>query len=326
MTRQSPLHSPAPLRPAEAFALTEAVIKSHSRTFYFATALLPRRERQAIRALYAFCRATDDLVDSQCATLNDLERWRAQVALEPEDQPHPLLYAWGMVRRIHGVDRRYEQALIDGVAMDLTYCQYSTWDDLRLYCYRVASTVGLLAIPIIGLAPGATFEQAAPFAIELGIALQLTNILRDVGEDAHRGRVYLPQEDLEKFGLQREDILNGVMDSRFIGLMQFEIARARVLYRRALPGIRLLHPRARPAVGAAALLYAAILHEIERIGYQVHTRRAHTSTWRKLRLLPTILLQVQRLPPLENVLASELPPPDLPRDSLMEEWGKPETA
>lgn len=305
MSQPLPSHPPAPMRLAEAFALTEAVIKSHSRTFHFATALLPRQERQAIHALYAFCRATDDLVDSQCASLDDLERWRAQVALEPEEQPNPLLLAWGVVRRTYGVDRRYEQALIDGVAMDLAYCQYPSWEDLRLYCYRVASTVGLLAIPIIGLAPGATFEQAAPFAIELGIALQLTNILRDIGEDARRGRLYLPQEDLVRFGLQREDILNGVLDARFVALMQFEIARARDLYRRALPGIRLLHPRARPAVGAAALLYAAILDEIERIGYQVHTRRAHTSTWRKIRLLPAILMQIQRLPPVETALPSE---------------------
>lgn len=298
---------PAVTHPQEAFRLTEAVIKAHSRTFFFATALLPRRERQAIRVLYAFCRATDDLVDSQCASRADLERWRTQVALPPEAQANPLLYAWATVRQHYRVDPRYEQDLLDGVGMDLEHCRYATWDELRLYCYRVASTVGLLSIPMIGLAHGVTFEQAAPFAIELGIALQLTNILRDVGEDARKGRVYLPLDDLAAFDLTAQDILNGVMDARFIALMQFEIARARELYRRALPGIRLLHPRARPAVGAAALLYAAILDEIERIGYQVHTRRAHTTTWRKLRLLPTILVQIGRLPPLERVLTTSLP-------------------
>ena len=280
----------------KAFALAESVIKAHSRTFHLATSLLPPHERQAIRALYAFCRATDDLVDSQCATLEDLERWRAQVALPLEAQTNPLLVAWALIRQTYGVDSHYEQALIDGVAMDLTKCRYATWQDLRLYCYRVASTVGLLAIPIIGLAPGVTFEQAAPFAIELGIALQLTNILRDVGEDARKGRVYLPLEDLTRFNLEIQDILHGVLDERFRALMRFEIQRARDLYARALPGVALLSRKARPAVGAAALLYAAILDEIERLDFQVHTHRAHVSTRRKLALLPGILIRITRLP------------------------------
>ena len=279
-----------------AYQATEAVIRAHSKTFYFATALLPSAARRAIRSLYAFCRSSDDLVDCAATTVQDLEIWRAEVNLPAAHQHNPLLYSWATVREQYPIDRRYESELLDGIAMDLTVSQYRTWEDLRLYCYRVASTVGLLSMPVIGCAQGVRFEQAAPFAIQLGIALQLTNILRDVGEDAERGRVYLPEEDLAAFGLTRADILNQVNDQRFKNLMKFEIARARSLYAEALPGISLLHPGARPAVGAAALIYQAILEEIEAIDYLVFDQRAHTTGWRKLSMLPGILLKVYTLP------------------------------
>jgi phytoene synthase len=179
----------------------------------------------------------------------------------------------------------------------LTKRRYATWNELERYCYLVASTVGLLSLPIIGLARDAEFGEAAPFAIQLGVALQLTNILRDVGEDAAAGRVYLPESDLARFGLTADDILAGVYDDRFIALMKFEIARARELYEAALPGIALLSPAARPAVGAAALLYRAILDRIEAIDYQVHTQRASTSAGEKWARMPAILWQVLSLKP-----------------------------
>jgi 15-cis-phytoene synthase len=276
----------------------ELVIRAHSKTFFFATAFLPRAPRQGIRALYGFCRATDDLVDTAepgCAGLVEVENWRKEVALPPELQSDPILFTWARVRQDYPIDRQFEQELIDGVAQDIQFQPYATWADLEHYCYQVAATVGLLSMPIIRLAKNTSFTQAAPYAIRLGIALQLTNILRDVGEDARRGRVYFPQEDLRRFGLTHQDILNGVFNENFVALMHFEIARARELYRQALPGIRLLHPSARVAVGSAALLYRAILDEIERIGCQVHTRRAYTSGWKKLRMLPEIFLTTWRL-------------------------------
>jgi 15-cis-phytoene synthase len=273
----------------------DSLIRAHSKTFYFATGLLPRRERAAIRALYAFCRSTDDLVDRQGATASDVEAWRRQVHLPPQQQQLTSLLAWATIRQQYTIEPRYEDELIDGVRMDIERHTYATWTELKNYCYHVASTVGLLSMPIIGLAKGAEFEQAAGYAIQLGIALQLTNILRDVGEDARQGRIYLPIEDLAAYHLTTADIYNGVVDERFIGLMQFEINRAQDLYAQALPGIALLSPGARPAVGAAALLYRAILCEIEVINYQVHRIRAHTSALRKLQMLPGILWQVQRL-------------------------------
>jgi phytoene synthase len=279
----------------EAFRRTEQITRQHSKTFFLATALLPREARQAIRALYAFCRATDDLVDNRGATLDEVERWRAEVNRPAREQRNPILLCWAIIRERFGVDGRYQDELIDGIAMDLWQRRYAAWADLERYCYLVGSTVGLLSMPIIGLARGVTFAEAAPHAIQLGIALQLTNILRDVGEDAERGRVYLPRADLARFGLTAGDILLGRHDDRFEALMRFEIARARGLYRAALPGIALLSPAARPAVGAAALLYRAILGRIEAIGYRVHSQRASTSAGQKLLMLPGLLWQVAAL-------------------------------
>jgi phytoene synthase len=293
-------HQPLAARPTtveSAFAYTAQVTRQHSKTFYLATALLPSSARRAIRALYAFCRATDDLVDRTEATLAQVEAWRAASALPAHAQRQPILLAWALIRERYGVDARFQDELIDGVALDLRRQRYTTWADLERYCYLVASTVGLLSMPIIGLAPGVRFEQAAPYAIRLGIALQLTNILRDVGEDAAQGRVYFPQADLARFGLTVGDILSGVFDERFRALMRYEIARARELYASALPGIALLAPAARPAVGAAALLYRAILDRIEALGCQVYTLRASTSSRDKLLMLPRILWTVLTLRP-----------------------------
>ncbi len=280
----------------DAFRQSEAITRQNSKTFYLATALLPREVGRAIRALYGFCRTTDDLVDNGGATLADVEAWREQVARPAAAQTDPVLACWAATRERYGVNSRYELELIEGVALDLRRQRYANWPELERYCYLVASTVGLLSMPIIGLAPGVIFEEAAPYAVKLGVALQLTNILRDVGEDAARGRVYLPHSDLARYRLTADDILRGVYDERFVGLMQFEIKRARDLFFRALPGIALLSPAARPAVGAAALLYRAILDEIEALEYQVHTQRAHTTGLQKLTLLPGILWTVATLP------------------------------
>ena len=279
------------------FRAAERSIRLNSKTFFFATSLLPPAKRQAIRALYAFCRASDDLIDVEGATSSEIEHWRAEVRLPPDKQDNPVLYCWAVTRRKYAVDPRYEDELISGVASDLQPGPYRTWQELEAYCYHVASTVGLLSIPIVGLKPGVRFESAAPYAIKLGIALQLTNILRDVGEDAAQGRVYLPQEDLGLFGLTRAEILAGAQDERFTDLIKFEIERARELYRQAIPGIAMLSLSGQVAVGAAALLYRAILDEIEVICYRVQEQRAHTSGRRKLAMLPGILLTVLSLQP-----------------------------
>jgi phytoene synthase len=275
---------------------TDKVIQQHSKTFYLATSLLPHIARDSIRALYGFCRSTDDLVDQENATIEMVEEWRRQVSLPLHQQKNPILWLWGQIKVKFHVNTQYEQELIDGVQMDIEKKEYETWDELENYCYKVASTVGLLSIPIVGLAPNATFDHAATYAIKLGIALQLTNILRDIGEDLLRGRVYLPVEDLKQFNLTLKDIHNHVKDERFFELMKFQIKRARTLYAEALPGIKLLSSSGRVSVGAAALLYKAILDEIEKINYQVYDTRAFTTGFRKIRMLPGIAMQIWHLP------------------------------
>jgi phytoene synthase len=203
---------------------------------------------------------------------------------------HPTLPAWNDTCRRHALPSALTNELLAGVAMDLTIHRYETFADLWLYCYRVASVVGLLSMRIVGFAPG-----AEPYAIKLGVALQLTNILRDIGEDARRGRVYLPQEDLARFDLTDDDIFAGRIDARFRALMRFEIARARQLYAESWPGVALLSSDSRLAIGAASHVYARILDKIAANNYDVFRLRANLSTAEKLALLPDIWRKVRKL-------------------------------
>jgi phytoene synthase len=307
-----------------AYRTCEALTREHSRTFYLSARLVPAHKRAGIMALYAFCRLTDNLVDQAAlgaATHHlsrALDRWAALNLLTPSNakQAAPptapassvgdsstglptsdrgqtsaappttvqVAAAWADTRSRYSIPSRLAATLIEGVRMDLTINRYDTWNDLWLYNYRVASTVGLMSMYITG----AETSAAAPYAVQLGIALQLTNILRDVGEDARAGRIYLPQEDMLRFGYTDEMLLSGVVNKQFVRLMSFEIERARTLYEAAWPGIALLSPDSRFAVQAAATLYRRILDCIEAAGYDVFTRRAHVSTADKVRALPSI--------------------------------------
>jgi len=284
-----------------AFALCDEITRDHSKSFYFSTAFLPREKRRAIRALYAFCRTTDDTVDvlsqSAAEARPRLAEWRRASRLRPHEQTNPVLAAWTLVRERYGVPQRYVEELIDGCEMDLTINRYERWSDLEHYCYCVASTVGLISMHIIGVNDddAALFERSRQPAIDLGIALQLTNILRDVGEDLARGRVYLPQEDLRRFGYTEADLKAGVIDDRFRALMRFEIQRAREYYARSIPAIAALKPDGRVAVGAAAILYRGILDKIIENGFDVFNKRAFLSFREKLRWLPRIVWMVKRL-------------------------------
>lgn len=268
-----------------AYGYCEALTKVHSRTFYMASSLLPAAERRGVRALYAFCRVTDDLVDRVAdESQANLEAWR-QRALGTQPPGDDLVaLAWADTRARYDIPLRYAEQLIDGVARDLVQMRYAAFDDLVGYCYSVASTVGLMTMHIVGFAS----EGAIPYAVKLGVALQLTNILRDVGEDRWAGRIYLPQDELAAFGLSEEDIAAGRIDRRWRAFLDFQIARNRRLYAEALPGIALLHRRGRFAIAAAAELYRAILEDIEAHDGDVFRRRAHVSFGGKLRRLPGI--------------------------------------
>ncbi len=245
-----------------------------SKSFYFATRFFPDELARAAHAVYWFCRHTDDLVD-ECDSVEqgrmDLEEWSDALtrALTTGRSTHPVLSVFAQTVRDYRIPHQYPLELIEGMRMDLNGMRYKTFGELRQFCYRVASVVGLMMSHVIG------FEgKALGHAVDLGIAMQLTNILRDVGEDLERGRIYFPQEDMERFGYSERDLCARLRNDAFRSLMRFQVARAREYYESAMPGIPLLDKRGRFAVRVAADVYAAILKRIEKSDYDVFDRRA----------------------------------------------------
>lgn len=277
----------------QAFAQCTAITREHSHTFYMASSLMPTPQREAIRALYAFCRISDDLVDEGNGDKEALLRdWQRRTSEAHPSSDDPVELAWSDVRSRYEIPAQYATQLLAGVSRDLTQNRYETFDDLAEYCYAVASTVGLMTMHIVGYSG----REAIPYAVKLGVALQLTNILRDVAEDWQKGRLYLPQEELSAFGLGETDIASfvenagedGPLDERWLDFMRFQVERARRLYAEALPGIKMLGKSGRFAVAAAAELYQAILDEIESNGFDVFSQRAHVSGLKKVTRLPGI--------------------------------------
>ena len=277
---------------AEAYDFCKNITKINSHTFYLASSLLPKSKRQAVQALYAFCRTTDDLVDKATPDQNIaqlLQLWRTRFT-QNTNELDQVSIAWIHTQMSYGIPQGYVHHLIDGIGRDLTQNRYTTFAELTEYCYGVASTVGLMAMYIIGFQG----HEALPYAIKLGVALQLTNILRDIGEDWQSGRLYVPQEDLEAFHLTEHDIALGEVTENWRAFMHFQINRTRVLYEESLPGIALLHKDGLFAIMAAAQLYQGILHEIEKNDYDVFHQRAHVPTLSKLQQLPRIWRQAHR--------------------------------
>jgi phytoene synthase len=270
-----------------AYGYCARLTQTNSRTFYMASALLPSHKRRAVHALYAFCRSTDDLVDKIQGSAHTDEvfaNWRARLSNPYPTANDPVPLAWADAQAGYRIPRGYADQLITGVTRDLTQKRYTTFAELTEYCYGVASTVGLMSMHIIGFES----NEALPYAVKLGIALQLTNILRDVGEDWRAGRLYLPLEELAAFGLSESDIQIGQVDDRWRAFMRFQIERVQRLYDEAAPGIALLNADGRFAITAAAELYRAILQDIAAHDYDVFHRRAHLGLWGKLRRLPVI--------------------------------------
>jgi phytoene synthase len=270
-----------------AYAHADAVTAAHSRSFTIASRMLPAPKREGIRALYAFCRTTDDLVDRPMSDpVRALARWRAYTPSDSATHENLVSIAWADTCRRFSVPPRLAQQLIDGVTQDLNPQRYRDFDSLAHYCYGVASTVGLMSMHIIGY----DSDEAVPYAIKLGVALQLTNILRDVGEDYRIGRLYLPQDELAEFGVDEDFFARPGVTQPWRALMRFQIARARRLYAEAWPGIRLLSPDGQFAIQAAAGLYRGILDEIERNDFDVFTRRAYVPAARRARVLAALWL------------------------------------
>lgn len=275
----------------DAYSYCQQIIHHASKTFTWGSRLLPPQKRRAAWAIYAFCRVVDDIADEtgDVATARaHLDAWRLRLARVYAGMPDgPIMLAWLDVLQRFDVPLQPALDLIDGVEMDLAGERPQTFDDLRTYCYRVAGTVGLLMAPVLGYRSSAAPDPPAalPYAVDLGIAMQLTNIVRDVGADARNGRIYLPQEDLDRFGCSAADIIGGKMNDAFVALMRFQIARAQEYYDRAMPGIAMLDRHAQFAIYASADLYRGILDAIVANGYDVFTRRAYVSLPAKLLIL-----------------------------------------
>jgi phytoene synthase len=267
---------------------------AHSKSFYFASGLLPEEKRSAVRALYAFCRTVDDIVDEVESKKDrdfELDYWRNVVETASSSPDDLVASAWTDTLIRYHIPRHFALQLIDGVARDLCQSRYQTFDDLATYCYGVASTVGLMSMYIVGFKS----HGAVPYAIKLGVALQMTNILRDVGEDYRNGRLYLPREELAFHGIREADIAEGCVTDNWRQFMKFQIDRTRQLYKDSWAGIKILEREGQLAIGAASTLYEGILKDIEDHDYNVFDRRASLSAWEKIAHLPSIWLKIKRL-------------------------------
>ena len=222
-----------------AYQQAEIITAAHSKSFYFASGLLPEDKRSAVRALYAFCRTVDDIVDEVVLKKDrdfELDYWRNIIQTASSSTDDLVAAAWADTLTRYHIPRHYALQLIDGVARDLSQSRYQTFDDLATYCYGVASTVGLMSMYIIGFKS----HEAVPYAIKLGVALQMTNILRDVGEDYRNGRLYLPREELAFYGICEADIAEGRVTDNWRQFMKFQIERTRQLYKESWEGVKML--------------------------------------------------------------------------------------
>ncbi len=263
-------------------SLSSRVTRRSRSNFFFAFLALPRRRRDALYAVYAFCRTVDDIADlgsDPSAQRAGLARWRADIVrcYDGGAVEHPIARQLAAAVRAFGLPRAALEAIVDGCEMDLTHATYETAEDLDPYCYRVASAVGLCCIEIFGY----TDPRARQYAVSLGMALQLTNIIRDVGADARNGRVYVPQTDLRRFGVTNEDLRAGRYSDAFVALMAHQAARARGFYadaRAAFPSVD-----ARPLVPAEIMgrIYYALLEEIEARRFRVFDERVTLPARRK---------------------------------------------
>jgi phytoene synthase len=251
------------------------IARTNSKTFYLSSLFLGPEKRRAVWAVYAFCRCADDIVDQVTPAqerLAAIDYWERALLAAFNGKPDDRIMV-----ALHDAVARFDiplQPALDllrGARLDITVRRYATYDDLRDYCYLVASTVGLLTSPILGY----TADAALDYGVALGRAMQMTNILRDVGEDARMGRIYLPLDEMQQFGYTESSLFEEVVDDAFVGLMKFQIDRVRRLYAEAEPGIAMLAPESRYTVRLALTLYRRILNSIEANRYDVYTKRAY---------------------------------------------------
>ena len=285
------------LTPSNAYGYCRQITKHHAKTFYLATLFLSKKLRNPIYAMYALLRTVDDLVDLAEDKLTNgsltrtelssmMAEWKNRLhdCYEGNHNNDPIMMAWQDTLKSYRIPIELPLDLMDGVTMDIDFKPFQTFDDLYVYCYKVASVVGLMCSEIFGYCD----KKALDHAIELGIAMQLTNILRDVGEDVDRRRIYLPLEDLDRFGYTQEEFMQKKINGNFVALIKFQIARARSYYEASEQGIPMLEKESRFAVKVSSLNYCNILKAIEENNYDVFSQRAYQSLYQKLRTIPYI--------------------------------------
>ena len=255
------------------------VARSRAKNFYYSFLLLSKPQRRAMCAIYAFMRYCDDLSDDPGASRMAIDRWRFELdeALEGRFSGHAVWPAFHHTIRRFGIPHQYFREMIAGVRSDLEPHEFETFDQLYRYCYQVASVVGLTIIHIFGF----DTPTALPLAEKCGVAFQLTNILRDIREDAGLGRIYLPAEDLRKFGVTAGDLRSGNRGEAFLNLMGFEAARARRYYEESAPLLDLVHPRSRPSLWALIAIYSGLLDRIQQTNFDVFRKRVRLSALEK---------------------------------------------
>ena len=272
----------------ESYAECKRLNSLHGKTYYLATLLLPKAKRPFVHALYGFARYADEIVDDLNSTLTEVEKakalqqWSDQILRDLVGGESSDLIGAALIDTVTRFDipLKYFEAFIHSMKMDLSVTEYKTYEDLMEYVYGSAAVIGLQMVPILGpLSP-----EAYDCAEKLGIAFQLANFIRDVGEDLDRGRVYLPLDELATFGVTRADLEKKILTPEIINALKFNIERVRNLQREAAPGIAMLEKSSRACIEAASELYCGIVDEVEAINYQIFKKRAKTSTWRRIKV------------------------------------------
>jgi phytoene synthase len=303
--RQSPIHNLVmrqhlvcrkpqfhPLFLQEAYERCRTICAEYAKSFYLGTLLMTEERQKAIWAIYVWCRRTDELVDGPNAdhmSCEVLERWEERLHDIFDGRPYDMLDA-ALTDTVFNfpLDIKPFRDMIEGMRMDIKKCRYENFEELHLYCYYVAGTVGLMSVPVMGISPEALIPAQSVYdgALYLGIGNQLTNILRDVGEDAMRGRVYLPQDELAQFGLSDKDVFSRNVSDRWREFMKEQITRARFYFKLAEEAASQLDKNSRWPVWSALMLYREILDAIEDNDYDNLTKRAYVGRTKKLLMLP----------------------------------------
>jgi len=280
----------------EGFKEAKVLTKKHAKTFYFASRFLPKDKQNAAYAIYAVCRLTDDIVDNNEIFSGSIHLSAIRESIESVYNKTKLtdniLLAFRETVNKYKIPKKYFDELIEGMYMDLNKNRYESFDELCIYCERVAGMIGLIMLKVLG----SHNQEAEKYAVDLGIAMQCTNILRDVKEDFERGRVYLPKDEMERFNVSENHIAEEKIDRNFIGLLKFQIERAREYYENSTKGLKMINNVvSRVVVCMMKDLYAGILNAIEEIGYNVFSRRAHVNTVGKLVIALKVLMKREYL-------------------------------